>query len=90
MTNPDASIKVETAREVIRHRFRSLSAAMTDLAPAAFGVRPHNEIQSDVSLPARYENRLASAFLLLSHLRDDTRADLQSGPVSIRRLSTYL
>ncbi len=73
MTNPDASTKAETARDVIRHRFRSLSAAMTDLAPAAFGVRPHNEFQSDVGLPARYENRLVSVFLLLSHLRDDTR-----------------
>lgn len=73
MTNPGTSTKAETAREVIRHRFISLSAAMTDLAPAAFGVRPHNEIQSDVSLPARYENRLVSAFLLLSHLRDDVR-----------------
>ena len=71
--NPDASMKVETARDVIRHRFISLSAAMTDLAPAAFGKRPHNEIQSDVSFSARYENRLVSAFMLLSHLRDDTR-----------------
>ncbi len=73
MKNPDESIKAETARDAIRDRFKSLRAAMTDLAPAAFGIRPHNEVQSDVSLPARYENRLVSAFLLLSHLRDDTR-----------------
>jgi hypothetical protein len=54
----------------VERRFSLIRAALDDLQSTAFGIRPYQTVQADRLLHARYENRLMTAFLLLSHLRD--------------------
>jgi hypothetical protein len=62
--------RTKVAAQAIRDRFFSLRAALEDLKPGAFGVKPRSA-WDDPLLAAQYQNRVKTAFLLLYHLRDD-------------------
>ena len=57
----------------INDRFAQIEAALSDLEPSAFGVRPVKELKDGGLIQRRYKNRLQAAFLLLYHLQDDVK-----------------
>lgn len=67
------SKQIETAEQAIHDRFVAIEAALEDLRPRTFGILKRHVVDGNESLLARYQNRLMSVFLLISHLRDDVK-----------------
>jgi len=63
--------KIKTAEEAIRSRLKEIGAALDDLKHTATGVSTASDITDN--LKARYQNRLMSVFISISHMRDGVR-----------------
>lgn len=90
MNTPDAASKTTAARDALRARFTSIRVALDDLTPSAFGVRAHEEFQDNRLFVEKYQNRLVSAFLLLSHLRDDARRFAKRCGIDISLINAFV
>lgn len=65
--------RVAAAEQAVRKRMDAIGVAYEDVQPKPFGTLTAGQLAQDPKISIRYQNRLMTLLLLISHLRDDAR-----------------